>query len=69
MRQIWPPTGRPLGCASDRTQNIQFGVVRVGRLRDQIPDQNGGYRIGMAIDLSPSVAKRKTKGPICRHVR
>jgi hypothetical protein len=29
----------------------------------------GGYRIGTAIDLSPSVAKRQTKGPICRHVR
>jgi hypothetical protein len=37
-----PRVSRPLGCASDGTQNIHFGVARVGRLGDQVADQNGG---------------------------
>ena len=34
--------GRSLGLASSRVQIIQFGVARLGRLRDQVADQNGG---------------------------
>ena len=39
-----PGLGRPAGCTSDRTQTTQFGVTRVGRLGDQVADQNGGSR-------------------------
>jgi hypothetical protein len=32
----------PLGCGSDRTQNIQFGAARASRLGDQVAAQIGG---------------------------
>jgi hypothetical protein len=32
----------PLSCVSDGTQNTKFGIARLGRLGDQVADQNGG---------------------------
>jgi hypothetical protein len=32
----------PLGCGSDRTQNIQFGAARASRLGDQVAAHSGG---------------------------
>jgi hypothetical protein len=40
-----PVVGRLLGCLSDRMQNIQFGKAQVRRLRDQVADHSGGYRV------------------------
>ena len=35
-----PGVGGSLGCASDRTRNIQFGAARVSRLSDQVAALN-----------------------------
>ena len=44
IRQI-RSIGRLLGCLSDRMQNMQFGKAQVRRLRDQVADHIGGYRV------------------------
>jgi hypothetical protein len=58
---VYALTGRskalagPLGCGSDRTQNIQFGTTQASRLSDQVAAHSSGYRamaVGQPLSLS-----------------
>jgi hypothetical protein len=56
----------PLGCGSDRTQNIQFGTTQASRLSDQVAAHSGGSRATAATSdrYAARLAIQSTADPI-----